>query len=175
MMFALSLSLGFIFRAAIGEFCFWPGYVRRALRRFLKAMRRDRLAAVGSGKVALRCATGDAIGEWVGAAPDGIFSAASRVGRSHGAPVKSQTRRASMKATAVRCAAALSMVAFAAPLPATAQYFPPALIIVPPPAQNYATPRPAPKPPPDKPKPTADTPPAAKPAGHYQGQTFVPD
>ena len=115
------------------------------------------------------------IGKLGGAAPDGISSAGSRVGRSRGAPVKSQTRNASMKATAVRCAAALAMVAFAAPLPATAQYFPPALIIVPPPAQNYATPRPAQKPPPDKPKPTADTPPAAKPAGHYQGQTFVPD
>ena len=80
-----------------------------------------------------------------------------------------------MKPNAVGRAAALALVAFAAPVPATAQYFPPALIIVPPPAQNYAAPKPAPKPPPDKPKPAAVTPPPAKPAGHYQGQTFVPD
>jgi hypothetical protein len=80
-----------------------------------------------------------------------------------------------MKPNAVGRAAALALVAFAPPAPATAQYFPPALIIVPPPAQNYAAPKPAPKPPPDKPKPAADTPPPAKPAGHYQGQTFVPD
>jgi hypothetical protein len=80
-----------------------------------------------------------------------------------------------MKANAVRFAAGLALVAFAAPVPATAQYFPPVMIIVPPAAQNYATPKPAPKPP-DKPKPAADTPPpSARPAGHYQGQTFVPD
>jgi len=69
----------------------------------------------------------------------------------------------------------LGLVALAAPLPASGQYFPPALIIVPPAAQNYAAPRPAPKPAADKPKPTADRPPPAKPSGHYQGQTFVPD
>jgi hypothetical protein len=80
-----------------------------------------------------------------------------------------------MKANAVRFAAALALVAVGAPLPACGQYFPPALIIVPPPAQNYATPKPAPKPPPDKPKPAANSTPPAKPAGHYQGQTFVPD
>jgi hypothetical protein len=80
-----------------------------------------------------------------------------------------------MKPNAVRFAAALALVAFAASAPATAQYFPPALIIVPPPAQNYAAPKPAPKPPPDKPKPAAEMPPPAKPTGHYQGQTFVPD
>jgi hypothetical protein len=80
-----------------------------------------------------------------------------------------------MKASAVRFAAGLALTAFAAPLPSSAQYFPPVMIIVPPAAQNYATPKPAPKPPPDKPKPMADTVPAAKPAGHYQGQTFVPD
>jgi hypothetical protein len=78
-----------------------------------------------------------------------------------------------MKASAVRFAAWLALVAVAAPLPAAAQYLPP-LIIVPPPAQDYAAPRPAPKPAPDKPKPP-DTPPPAKRAGHYQGQTFVPD
>jgi hypothetical protein len=80
-----------------------------------------------------------------------------------------------MTANAVRFAAGLALVAFAAPLPATAQYFPPALIIVPPQAQQYATPKAAPKPPPDKPKAPTDTPPAGRPAGHYQGQTFVPD
>jgi hypothetical protein len=80
-----------------------------------------------------------------------------------------------MKANAVRFAAAFALAAVGAPLPASSQYFPPALIIVPPASQNYATPKPAPKPPPDKPKPTADTPPPAKPKGHYQGQTFVPD
>jgi hypothetical protein len=79
-----------------------------------------------------------------------------------------------MSANSVRLAAGLALVTVGAPLPATAQYFPPALIIVPP-AQNYAAPKPAPRPPPpDKPKPAADTPPT-KPAGHYQGQTFVPD
>jgi hypothetical protein len=80
-----------------------------------------------------------------------------------------------MRASLVRCAAGLALVAFAAPLPATAQYFPPPLIIVPPPAQDYAAPRPAPKPQLPKPRPAADTPAPAKPAGHYQGQTFVPD
>ena len=80
-----------------------------------------------------------------------------------------------MTANAVRFATALALVAFAAPLPAAAQYFPPALIIVPPQAQQYATPKIAPKPPPDKPKAPTDTPPAGRPAGHYQGQTFVPD
>jgi hypothetical protein len=80
-----------------------------------------------------------------------------------------------MTADALRFAAGLALVAFAAPVPASGQYFPPALIIVPPAAQNYATPKPTPRPPPDKPKATADTPPPARPAGHYQGQTYVPD
>jgi hypothetical protein len=78
-------------------------------------------------------------------------------------------------ANGVRVATRVALAAFALPLPASAQYFPPALIIVPPAAQNYAAPKPAPKPPPDKPKSPADTSPPAKPAGHYQGQTFVPD
>jgi hypothetical protein len=63
------------------------------------------------------------------------------------------------------------VVAFAAPLPAAGQYFPP-LIIVPPPAQDYSAPRP--KPQPDKPKPSNAVPPDA-PKGHYQGRTFIPD
>lgn len=80
-----------------------------------------------------------------------------------------------MKANAVRFAAGLALFAFA-PFPASGQYFPPPLIIVPPPAQNYALPpKPAPKPPPpDKPKPP-DTPTQAKPTGHYEGRTYVPD
>ena len=79
-----------------------------------------------------------------------------------------------MIVSAVRFAAGLAFVAFAAPLPATAQYFPPPLIIVPPPAQDYAAPRPAPKPQPDKAKPF-DAPLPDGPKGHYQGRTFIPD
>ena len=81
-----------------------------------------------------------------------------------------------MMVSAVRFAAGLAFVAFAAPLPATAQYFPPPLIIVPPPAQDYAAPRPAPRPQPqpDKAKPSDLSPPDG-PKGHYQGRTFIPD
>jgi hypothetical protein len=82
-----------------------------------------------------------------------------------------------MKTNAIRFAGGLALVAFGAPFPASGQYFPPALIIVPPPAQNYATPpKPVPRSPPAaKPKP-ADAPEAtSQPAGHYQGRTFVPD
>ena len=78
-----------------------------------------------------------------------------------------------MKPSVVRRFAALALVAFAAPLSAAAQYFPP-LIIVPPPAQDYAAPRPAPKPQPDKAKPS-DTSLQDGPKGHYQGRTFIPD
>jgi hypothetical protein len=80
-----------------------------------------------------------------------------------------------MKTNAVRFAAGLALVAFGAPFPAVGQYFPPPLIIVPPPAQNYAVPKPAPKPPPEKPKPQTDTPLQPKPTGHYEGRTYVPD
>ena len=79
-----------------------------------------------------------------------------------------------MRTNAVRFAAGIALAAIGA-LPATAQYFPPVLLVVPPAAQNYATPKAAPKPLPDKPKATADAPPTGRPAGHYQGQTFVPD
>jgi hypothetical protein len=80
-----------------------------------------------------------------------------------------------MKANAVRFAAGLALVAFGAPLPACGQFIYPPLVIVPPPAQDYAKPRPAPNPPPpDKPKPP-DSPTDARPKGHYQGRTFVPD
>ena len=80
-----------------------------------------------------------------------------------------------MKANAVRFAAAVALLAFAAPLPAAGQYFPPALIIVPPPAQDYGAPKPAPKPPPDKPKPSNTLPPPDGLKGHFQGRTFIPD
>ncbi|HEY1862727.1 MAG TPA: hypothetical protein VGG77_03365 [Roseiarcus sp.] len=79
-----------------------------------------------------------------------------------------------MKANGLRFVAGLALVTVCAPLPASGQYFPPPLIIVPPPAQDYAAPRPAPKPPPDKPKPP-NTAPADAPKGHYQGRTFIPD
>ena len=81
-----------------------------------------------------------------------------------------------MKANAIRFAAGLALVAFGAPFPASGQYFPPPLIIVPPPAQDYAIPKPALKPPPPaRTRPPADTPPQAKPTGHYEGRTYVPD
>jgi len=80
-----------------------------------------------------------------------------------------------MKANAVRFAAGLALVAFAVPFPACGQFFYPPVIIVPPPAQNYAIPKPSPLLQSPKPKPPADSPPQAEPAGHYQGQTFVPD
>jgi hypothetical protein len=79
-----------------------------------------------------------------------------------------------MRTNAVRFAAGIAL-AFGAPLPASAQYFPPVLVIVPPAAQNYAIPKAEPKPAPDKPKAAADAPSPARAAGHYQGQTFVPD
>jgi hypothetical protein len=78
-----------------------------------------------------------------------------------------------MRSNALRFSGGLALVALGAPLPAIGQYLPP-LIIVPPPAQDYAAPRPAAKPPPDKPKPS-DTPAPDGPKGHYQGRTFIPD
>jgi hypothetical protein len=82
-----------------------------------------------------------------------------------------------MKTNAFRFAAGVALFAFGEPFPAHAQFpgnYP--VIIVPPPAQNYVVPKPAPKPPPDKPKPP-DSPAQAAPAptGRYQGRTFVPD
>jgi hypothetical protein len=80
-----------------------------------------------------------------------------------------------MKSNAARFAAGLAL-AFGAPLPAYAQYFPPPLIIVPPPAQDYSQPKPVPeRTRPAKPKPPpADTPPQPR-GGHYEGRTYVPD
>ena len=80
-----------------------------------------------------------------------------------------------MKTNAAQLAAGLALVAFGAPFPASGQYFPPPLIIVPPPAQEYSKPKPVPNPAPPKPKAPADTPPQTKPSGHYEGRTFVPD
>jgi hypothetical protein len=77
-----------------------------------------------------------------------------------------------MKTNAVRFAAGLALFAAGAPFPAFGQFIYPPVFVVPPPAENYASP--PPKPPPDKPKP-AETSPQAKPAGHYEGRTFVPD
>jgi hypothetical protein len=81
-----------------------------------------------------------------------------------------------MQTNAVRFAAGLALVAFGAPFSAFGQYFPPPLIFVPPPAQEYATPRPVPRPPPP-PRSTRpiDAAPPAKPTGHYEGRTYVPD
>jgi len=79
-----------------------------------------------------------------------------------------------MRANAVRFAAGAALIAFGAASPACGQYFPPPLIIVPPPAQNYATPRPPPKQSPERPKPS-DTVPPDRPRGHFQGRTFIPD
>lgn len=81
-----------------------------------------------------------------------------------------------MKTKAVRFAAGLALVAVGAPFPAFGQYFPPPLIVVPPPAQEYARPKPAPEPSLPKPRPPRDAAPQEpKATGHYQGRTYVPD
>ena len=81
-----------------------------------------------------------------------------------------------MKTKALRIAGGVALLAFGAPLPACAQFNYP-MIIVPPPAQNYALPNPAPKaPPPEKPKPAdkpADAPNSAGVTQCYQGRTKV--
>ena len=74
-----------------------------------------------------------------------------------------------MKTNAVRFAAGLALVAFGAPFSAFGQYFPPPLIVVPPPAQEYARPRPAPEPPPPKPSPPNDAAPQAEADGALPG------
>jgi hypothetical protein len=101
------------------------------------------------------------------------FSAGWRSCRSRRAANKLHPRNASEKPNVVGRAAALTLIAWAAPVPASAQYFPPVMIIVPP-AQNYAAPKPAPNPAPDKQKPD-DAPSPDGPKGHYQGRTFIPD
>ena len=80
-----------------------------------------------------------------------------------------------MRANAVRFTAGFALAVFVAPFPASAQYFPPVMIIVPPATHDYTAPKAAPKPTLDKPQSAADTAPSARPKGHYQGQTFVPD
>ena len=81
-----------------------------------------------------------------------------------------------MKTNAIRFASGVAMFAFGSAFPAYGQFFSNyPVIIVPPPAQDYVLPKPAPKsPPPDRPKPP-DAPAQAAPTGHYQGRTFVPD
>jgi hypothetical protein len=80
-----------------------------------------------------------------------------------------------MKTKAFGIAGGVALLAFGAPLPACAQFNYP-MIIVPPPAQNYVVPRPAPKAPPEKPK-SADKPAEAPNPGDasqcYQGRTKV--
>ena len=75
-----------------------------------------------------------------------------------------------MKANVVRFAAGLAFLAVGAAFPACGQFIYPPVLVVPPPAQSYTTPKP--KPPPDKPKPT-DAPAETK-GGHYEGRTWVP-
>jgi hypothetical protein len=89
----------------------------------------------------------------------------------------SRTGNASMKANPARFAAGLALAALSAPVPAFGQYFPPPLIIVPPPAQEYVTPRPGLKSQqPAKPKPPDSARPQTKSGGgHYEGRTYVPD
>jgi hypothetical protein len=164
----------FIFRAALGNSVFTPDMLG-GRSRSLTAMGRNRLATVEARKGRPEAPRATRTGEFLVAAPDQISSAGGCADRSRRDTSKSQTRTASMKINAVRLVAGLALAAFVAPSPAAAQYFPPILMVVPPPAQNYATPKPAPKPQPPKPKPDADISPSARPAGHYQGQTFVPD
>jgi hypothetical protein len=87
-------------------------------------------------------------------------------------------RNTSMKTNAIRFVSGVALFAFAAPFPAYGQFmsnYP--IIIVPPPAQEYVQPKPAPRsPPPERSKPP-DTPAQAAPApaGHYEGRRYVPD
>jgi hypothetical protein len=80
-----------------------------------------------------------------------------------------------MRTNAIRLASGVALFTFGLAFPAFSQFmsnYP--LIVVPPPAQDYALPKSAPKsPPPEKPKPPDA--PAPAPAGRYQGRTLVPD
>jgi hypothetical protein len=87
---------------------------------------------------------------------------------------RKRTGNASMKTNAVRFAAGLVFFIVGAPFPACGQFIYPPVFVVPPQAQDYGAPRPASRPPLDKPKP-ADPPAQAKPAGHYEGRSYVPD
>ncbi len=81
-----------------------------------------------------------------------------------------------MKTNAARFAAGLALMSVGAPAPASGQYFPPPLIMVPPPAQDYSAPKPVPRSgqPSERQRPPADTPPQTR-RGHYEGRTYVPD
>jgi hypothetical protein len=82
-----------------------------------------------------------------------------------------------MKTNAIRFASGIALFAFGAPFPAYGQFFSNyPVIIVPPPAQNYVLPKPAPKSPPDKPKPAdkpADAPNPGDVTQCYQGRTKI--
>jgi hypothetical protein len=79
-----------------------------------------------------------------------------------------------MRTKAFRIAGGVALLAFGAPLPASAQFNYP-MIIVPPPAENYVAPKPAPTaPPPEKAKPAERPADAPNPGDHsqcYQGRT----
>jgi len=77
-----------------------------------------------------------------------------------------------MKTNAVLLAAGLAVFAVGSPFPACAQFFYPPIVVVPPPGENYPSPKP--KPPPDRARP-ADSPDQTKRTGHYEGRTWVPD
>ena len=78
-------------------------------------------------------------------------------------------RNMSMKTNAIRRASGVALFAFAAPFPAYGQFMSNCpIIIVPPPAQEYVQPKPAPRSPPERSKPP-DTPAQAAPA---QGGTM---
>jgi hypothetical protein len=79
-----------------------------------------------------------------------------------------------MNTNAIRFAAGLGLFAAGAPFPAFAQFIYPPVLVVPPPAENYMTPKLVPRSSPDKSKP-AQTPTQTKPGGHYEGRTYVPD
>ena len=79
-----------------------------------------------------------------------------------------------MKISAARFAAGIGLFAAGAPFPACGQFAYPPIYIVPPPTEQYVAPKPLPKAQAPKPKPDDSTA-QAKPAGHYEGRTFVPD
>ena len=82
-----------------------------------------------------------------------------------------------MKTNAVQFAAGLALVAFGAPFPAFGQYFPPPLIVVPPQAQEYARPRPAPDHHrrPNQGRQATMRPRRRNRRGTTEGRTYVPD
>ena len=83
-----------------------------------------------------------------------------------------------MKTNAIRFASGFALFAFGSAFPAYGQFFTNyPVIIVPPPAQDYVLPKPAPRsPPPARQAKTSRHAGAGRAGGgHYQGRTFVPD